>query len=267
MLVRIVDPTAGKILFRGVSLTDLDATALKPYRRRMQFIFQDPFTSLNPRKSIRHILSQPFCVHEGGRPSDHAEKVRDLLEVVGLSPAYQYIDRHPHEFSGGQRQRIAIARALALRPEFVVADEPVSALDVSVRAQILTLMKRLQREFGITYLFITHDLGVVRSISQRVAVMYLGKLVELGGVEAIFGSPQHPYTEALLSATPIPHPRLSRSRRRIVLTGEVPSPVNPPPGCRFHTRCPIAEEICRREEPPLLQVGNGHWAACHLRRP
>jgi len=237
---------------------------LRSLRPQMQLVSQDPYASLNPRKTIRQILSKPFKLHTDMSSNRIEDRILRLLEVVGLSPPELFVDRHPHEFSGGQRQRICIARAIALDPPFVVADEPVSALDVSVRAQILNLLKDLQVRLGITYLFITHDLAVVRSVSNRIAVMYLGKLVEVGVVSGLFKAPLHPYTEALLSATPIPDPDRSRSKQRIILRGDVPSPIDPPEGCRFHTRCPLAVDECRVSEPVLREVED-RLVACHLR--
>lgn len=264
LVLRLMEPTAGRICFAGEPLAAMNRTQLKTQRRRMQIVFQDPMASLNPRKTIGHILGQPLAVHRGGRPAHYLDEIRQALDLVGLRPPEQFIRRLPHEFSGGQRQRIAIARALMLRPELIVADEPVSALDVSIRAQILALMKRLQGELGLTYLFITHDLGVVRSIAHRVAVMYLGKIVEIGDVASIFVAPRHPYTAALLSASPIPDPQVSWRHRRIVLKGDVPSPANPPSGCRFHPRCPSAMPVCGTVAPPTREVAPGHLAACHL---
>ena len=264
LVLRLAEPTAGRICFAGEPIGEMNRARLKIQRRRMQIVFQDPMASLNPRKTIGHILGQPLAVHRGGRPTHYLDEIRQALDLVGLRPPDQFIRRLPHEFSGGQRQRIAIARALMLRPELIVADEPVSALDVSIRAQILALMKRLQGELGLTYLFITHDLGVVRSIAHRVAVMYLGKIVELGDVASIFLAPRHPYTEALLSASPIPDPQVSWRHRRIVLKGDAPSPANPPRGCRFHPRCPSAMPICGTVAPPTQEVAPGHLAACHL---
>jgi oligopeptide transport system ATP-binding protein len=234
---------------------------MRPLRREMQMVFQDPYASLNPRKRVGTIVSDPLRIHGIGDRGSRKKQVEELLEAVGLSP--EHYNRFPHEFSGGQRQRIGVARALALRPKLVVADEPVSALDVSIQAQMINLLEELQDEFSLTYIFIAHDLGVVRHVSDRIAVMYLGKLVELSPAEELYDRPIMPYTEALLSAVPIPDPDLSEQRERIVLQGDVPSPINPPSGCRFHPRCRYATEICAQVEPPLTDYGNGHLAACH----
>ncbi|PZR60651.1 MAG: peptide ABC transporter substrate-binding protein [Chloroflexi bacterium] len=264
-LIRLRNPTAGKVFFDGRDLMSLSRGELRRMRRRMQIIFQDPYGSLNPRMTVGSIVSEPLETHH--LSSGHRmDRVRELLALVGLNP--NYTNRYPHEFSGGQRQRIGIARALAVEPEFIVCDEPISALDVSIQAQVLNLLVELREQFGLTYLFIAHDLSVVRHISDRVGVMYLGKLVELGPPTAIYESPGHPYTRALLSAVPIPDPKAERKRRRVILTGDVPSPVNPPSGCRFHTRCWLYERLgrpenCRTEDPPLRQIGDDHRAACH----
>jgi oligopeptide transport system ATP-binding protein len=260
-IVRLLDPTAGEILFRGKAIESLGPRRLRPLRREMQMVFQDPYASLNPRKRVGTIISDPMRIHGLGSRSEQKKQVEALLETVGLSP--EHYNRFPHEFSGGQRQRIGIARALALRPKLIIADEPVSALDVSIQSQMLNLLDDLQKEFQLTFIFIAHDLGVVRHVSNRIAVMYLGKLVELSPAEELYSRPIMPYTEALLSAVPIPDPDLARKRERIVLEGDVPSPINPPSGCRFHPRCRYATEVCREVEPPLVDYGNGHLAACH----
>jgi peptide/nickel transport system ATP-binding protein len=260
-IVRLLEPTEGKITFEGRSIARLGRRALRPLRREMQMVFQDPYASLNPRQRVGTIIETPMRIHGIGDKGDRKKRVQELLEIVGLSP--EHYNRFPHEFSGGQRQRIGIARALALRPKLIVADEPVSALDVSIQSQMLNLLKELQRDFNLTYLFIAHDLGVVRHVSDRVAVMYLGKLVELSPAEELYDRPIMPYTEALLSAVPIPDPDLSERRERIVLQGDVPSPINPPSGCRFHPRCRYMTDVCEQTEPPLTDYGRTHLAACH----
>jgi oligopeptide transport system ATP-binding protein len=260
-IVRLLDPTDGQIVFRGRQIEGLGPRQLRPLRREMQMVFQDPYASLNPRKRVGTIISDPMRIHRLGNRAEQKTRVEELLETVGLSP--EHYNRFPHEFSGGQRQRIGIARALALRPKLIIADEPVSALDVSIQSQMLNLLDDLQKEFRLTYIFIAHDLGVVRHVSDRIAVMYLGKLVELSPAEELYSRPIMPYTEALLSAVPIPDPDLARKRERIVLEGDVPSPINPPSGCRFHPRCRYATEVCKEIEPPLVDYGNGHLAACH----
>src|SRR5438067_355486 len=259
-IVRLLEPTEGEVLFQGKDISRIGTRSLRPLRREMQMIFQDPYASLNPRKRVGSIIGTPLKIH-GIERSERRKRVQELLETVGLSP--EHYNRFPHEFSGGQRQRIGVARALALRPKLVVADEPVSALDVSIQAQMINLLDELQDEFRLTYLFIAHDLGVVRHVSDRIAVMYLGKLVELSPAEELYSRPIMPYTEALLSAVPIPDPDLSEQRERIVLEGDVPSPIDPPSGCRFHPRCRYMTEICKEVEPPLTDYGNGHLAACH----
>jgi oligopeptide transport system ATP-binding protein len=260
-IVRLLPPSAGDVVFQGRSIGRLGARALRPLRREMQMVFQDPYASLNPRKRVGSIIGDPMKIHGLGDRRERRQRVQELLETVGLSP--EHYNRFPHEFSGGQRQRIGVARALALRPKLVVADEPVSALDVSIQAQMINLLDELQDEFRLTYIFIAHDLGVVRHVSDRIAVMYLGKLVELSPAEELYSRPIMPYTEALLSAVPIPDPDLSEQRERIVLEGDVPSPIDPPSGCRFHPRCRYMTEICKEVEPPLTDYGNGHLAACH----
>jgi len=260
-IVRLLEPTDGQILFEGQPIEKLGARRLRPLRRQMQMVFQDPYASLNPRKRVGQIIGDPLKIHGLGDKRERKAQVEALLETVGLSP--EHYNRFPHEFSGGQRQRIGIARALALRPKLVVADEPVSALDVSIQSQMLNLLEDLQNEFKLTYIFIAHDLGVVRHVSDRIAVMYLGKLVELSPAEELYQRPIMPYTEALLSAVPVPDPDLAAKRERIVLEGDVPSPINPPSGCRFHPRCRYATQVCSEVEPPLADYGNGHLAACH----
>jgi peptide/nickel transport system ATP-binding protein len=260
-IVRLLQPSAGDVLFQGRSIGRLGPRALRPLRREMQMVFQDPYASLNPRKRVGSIIGDPMKIHKVGDKRERRQRVQELLETVGLSP--EHYNRFPHEFSGGQRQRIGVARALALRPKLVVADEPVSALDVSIQAQMINLLEELQDEFRLTYIFIAHDLGVVRHVSDRIAVMYLGKLVELSPAEELYTRPIMPYTEALLSAVPIPDPDLSEKRERIVLEGDVPSPIDPPSGCRFHPRCRYMTDVCRQIEPPLTDYGNSHLAACH----
>jgi len=261
-ILRLIEPTGGEVLFEGVNILTLGSTEMRQRRRDMQMVYQNPFSSLDPRFNVLRLVSEPLRTHTDLRGEALAARVMDLLERVGLERGHLY--RYPHEFSGGQCQRIAVARALALNPKLLVLDEPTSALDVSVQAQILNLLQELQREFSLTYLFISHDLSVVQHISDRIAVMYLGKVVELSTSEAIFGRALHPYTEALLSSTPIPDP--DAEKKRIILEGGVPSPINPPPGCRFHPRCPKAMPLCSQVEPELVDVGDGHLVACHLVR-
>jgi peptide/nickel transport system ATP-binding protein/oligopeptide transport system ATP-binding protein len=259
--LRLVEPTSGHISLEGEEITGLGSAALLDRRKRMQVIFQDPYSSLNPRMTAGEIVQEPLINFGIGSRTEQRDRVAMLFARVGLRPDQRA--NYPHEFSGGQRQRLGIARALALGPSVIIGDEPVSALDVSVQAQVINLMMDLQQEFGLSYLFVAHDLGVVQHISHRVAVMYLGKIVEIAARAALFETPRHPYTEALLAAVPVSHPRARRART--VLTGDVPSPINPPTGCRFHTRCPIAVARCRQEEPPLLVDASGHGVACHLR--
>ena len=260
-IMQVYDITGGEIVFEGQELSALKAKEMRRMRRRMQMIFQDPYSSLNPRMTAGNIIGEPIQIHNmSDSKAEFAEQVEELLRVVGLNPYMR--DRYPHEFSGGQRQRIGIARALAVRPSLIIADEPVSALDVSIQAQVINLLQDLQEQFNLTYMFIAHDLSVVRHISDRIGVMYLGKMVELAERDELYENPLHPYTQALLSAVPIPDPAIERGRERIVLEGDVPSPLRPPSGCRFHTRCPIAIDECSEEDPEFRDVGNDHWAAC-----
>jgi oligopeptide transport system ATP-binding protein len=266
-VIRLREPTAGSVRFDGVELAKLKPGELRRMRRRMQIIFQDPYGSLDPRMTVGSIISEPIDTHHLARGKAKRERVADLLRIVGLDP--RYVSRYPHEFSGGQRQRIGVARALAVEPEFIVCDEPISALDVSIQAQVLNLLTDLREQLGLTYLFIAHDLSVVKHISDRVAVMYLGKIVEVGPPESMYAAPGHPYTRALLSAVPVPDPESERRRKRVILTGDVPSPVNPPEGCRFHTRCWLYERLgqpeqCRTVDPPLRTVATDQQAACHF---
>ncbi len=260
-VVKLLEPTSGSIRFEGTEIAELNRRDLRPLRREMQMIFQDPYASLNPRKRVGQIVGDPLKLHGLASGNQLRREVQELLERVGLSA--EHYNRFPHEFSGGQRQRIGIARALALRPKLVIADEPVSALDVSIQAQIINLLDDLQDEFKLTYVFVAHDLGVVRHVADRVAVMYLGKIVELGPADEVYENPIHPYTVSLLSAVPIPDPRENREREQVVLEGDVPSPANPPSACRFHTRCPRATDICSEVEPELIEHRPRHWAACH----
>jgi oligopeptide/dipeptide ABC transporter ATP-binding protein len=262
-ITRLYKPTSGQILYENVDLAKLQGEELRQVRRRVQMIFQDPYASLNPRFTIGSLISEPMHIYNTGSKSEIRDKTAELLSVVGLRA--EYIDRYPHEFSGGQRQRIAVARALSINPDFIVADEPVSALDVSVRAQVLNLLQRLQRQFNLTYLFVSHDLSVVRHVADRIAVMYLGRIVELADRDELYAAPQHPYTQALLSAVPIPDPKIEKHRQRVILSGDLPSPINIPSGCRFHTRCPMAQQICREVEPTFdRKEGREHFAACHF---
>jgi oligopeptide/dipeptide ABC transporter ATP-binding protein len=263
LITRLLDPTAGEVIYRGQDIAHLSRTKLIPIRRDMQVIFQDPYSSLNPRKTVGSIIAEPFIIHDLERNEARRKSlVQDLMERVGLNP--EHYNRYPHEFSGGQRQRIGVARAIALKPKLIIADEPVSALDVSIQAQIINLLRALQRDMGLTIVFIAHDLSVVRHVCDRVAVMYLGKIVELADADDLFAHPRHPYTGALLSAVPVPDPRLAKNKNRQVLQGDVPSPTNPPNACRFHTRCPkFVDGHCNVEEPLLEQKSGGNLAACH----
>src|SRR5438034_3983896 len=262
-IVRLYKPSAGQIMFGDKDMAPMGGEELRQLRRRVQMIFQDPFASLNPRFTIGSLIAEPMHIYRIGSNKEINDRTVELLRVVGLRS--EYIDRYPHEFSGGQRQRIAVARALSINPEFVIADEPVSALDVSVRAQVLNLLQRLQQQFNLTYLFVSHDLSVVRHVADRIAVMYLGKIVELSDRDELYAAPKHPYTKALLSAVPIPDPQIEKRRKRIILSGDLPSPINIPTGCRFHTRCPMAQDICRQVEPAFeAKEGREHYAACHF---
>ncbi|HVB65317.1 MAG TPA: dipeptide ABC transporter ATP-binding protein [Nitrolancea sp.] len=261
-ILQLYKPTGGSVTFQGKDLTKLDGGDMRKMRRHLQMIFQDPYASLNPRMTVGSIISEPMQIHNLVPKKQRNERVQELLQTVGLNP--YFANRYPHEFSGGQRQRIGVARALAANPAFIVADEPVSALDVSIQAQIINLLEELQEQFGLTYLFIAHDLSVVRHISDRVAVMYLGKFMELADRNSIYDDPLHPYTKALLSAVPVPDPIIEKKRERIILTGDVPSPINPPSGCHFHTRCPYAMDVCKKIEPRFVDQGGGHFVACHL---
>jgi oligopeptide transport system ATP-binding protein len=259
-ILRLAEPTSGQILFRGVDLASLSNSSMREQRRHLQIIFQDPYASLNPRMTVSQIIGEPLETFRLARGQAKLERVQELMEMVGLSS--RFLKRYPHEFSGGQRQRIGIARALAVDPAFIVADEPISALDVSIQAQIMNLLDRLRRQKNLTYLFISHDLRAIRHVSDRVAVMYLGKIVELAEGKTIYQNPLMPYTKALISAVPIPDPKIEARRRRVVLEGDVPSPINPPRGCRFHTRCPYAVDVCGEVEPQLVQIKPQHFAAC-----
>ena len=260
-VLQLYRPTAGSVNFDGTELTELKGADLRRFRRRMQMIFQDPYSSLNPRMSVGQIIGEPMAIHGLYKGRERTERIQYIMQAVGLNPLF--VKRFPHEFSGGQRQRIGIGRALAVEPDFIVCDEPVSALDVSIQAQVINLLEDLQQQFGLTYLFIAHDLAVVRHISDRVAVMYLGKMMELADSRELYENPLHPYTKALLSAVPITDPEVERKRERIILTGDVPSPLRPPPGCVFNTRCPIAVDECRERVPEWREAAPAHWVACH----
>lgn len=262
VILQLHEATSGTIVFDGNDLTQLKGERLRRLRPRMQMVFQDPHASLNPRMTVASIIGEPLKEHKVSRGEERQRRIEELLTVVGLDPSHA--NRYPHEFSGGQRQRIGVARAIALNPEFIVCDEPIAALDVSIQAQVVNLLEELQNDLGLTYLFISHDLSMVRHIADRVAVMYLGKVVELASVDELFDSPQHPYTQALQSAVPVPDPVLEESRNRVILEGDIPSPANPPSGCRFHTRCPVAQERCVAEDPQWRETAADHWVACHF---
>ncbi len=264
-ILRLYEPTDGEIIFGGINLADVAGGDLRRMRRKMQMIFQDPYASLNPRMTVGSIIAAPLEVHNVARGKEKHDRVQELLQMVGLNP--YFVNRYPHEFSGGQRQRIGIARALALNPDLIICDEPISSLDVSIQAQVVNLLEDLQEKLGLTYLFIAHDLSMVRHISDRMAVMYLGKIVEITDRDEIYLNPLHPYTQALMSAVPIPDPDIVETRHRIILEGDIPSPSDPPVGCNFNTRCPVAVDICFKEEPAYLEIKTGHWAACHLVKP
>ena len=261
-IMQLYKPTAGKVIFEDKDLVSLKSEEMRLTRRKIQMIFQDPYASLNPRMTVEEIIGEPLLVHNLARGKEIRKQVKELLELVGLNPAY--VDRYPHEFSGGQRQRIGVARSLALKPDLIVCDEPISALDVSIQAQVVNLLEDLQKEIGLTYLFIAHDLSMVRHISTRVIVMYLGVFVEMADRDTLYKNPMHPYSIALLSAVPIPDPKVEEKRKRIILEGDVPSPINPPSGCRFRTRCPLAQAICAEERPEWKEVEPGHFVACHF---
>jgi oligopeptide transport system ATP-binding protein len=261
-VIQLYRPTSGKVIFEGKDLVAIKGKELRETRRRMQMIFQDPYASLNPRMTIGEIIAEPLILHKILDKDAARDKVCELLELVGLNP--QYANRYPHEFSGGQRQRVGVARSLSLGPSLVICDEPISALDVSIQAQVINLLEDMQKKFNLTYLFIAHDLSMVRHTSDRIAVMYLGVIVEMAGSEELFDKPLHPYTRALLSAVPVPDPKVELKRKRLLLEGDVPSPVNPPSGCRFRTRCPIAKDICAEQKPEMIEYFKGHFAACHF---
>ncbi len=260
VILRLIPATSGSVVFGGQDVLALPKGELRAMRRRMQIIFQDPYSSLNPRLTVGAMLQEALSIHKLASGQAARDRIAELLDLVGLAP--DHARRYPHEFSGGQRQRIGVARAMAVKPELIICDEPVSALDVSIQAQILNLLEDLQKQLGLTYIFVAHDLSVVRHISDRMAVMYLGRIVEIAPSDAVYDMPLHPYTQALLSAVPVPDP--ARKRRRILLAGDIPSPANPPPGCTFHTRCPAVQDICRREAPSLREIHPGHWVSCHL---
>ena len=262
VILQLDDATEGEIKFEGVELTTTKGDKLRRLRPRMQMIFQDPHASLNPRMTVASIIGEPLSEHNKAKGQDRKKRIEELLSLVGLQP--KHANRYPHEFSGGQRQRIGIARAIALNPDFIVADEPIAALDVSIQAQVVNLLEDLQDVLGLTYLFISHDLSMVRHIADRVAVMYLGKIMELGTVDQLYSRPKHPYTKALLSAVPVPDPKVEAERRRVILEGDIPSPANPPPGCPFNTRCPEAEDLCSEKVPEWRELDTGHWVACHF---
>ena len=264
-MIRLYEPTEGEIVFDGTDLRDLGGSELRHMRRRMQMIFQDPYASLNPRMTVGSIIAEPLEVHAVAHGSEKRDRVQELLRMVGLNP--YFVNRYPHEFSGGQRQRIGIARALALNPDLIICDEPISSLDVSIQAQVVNLLEELQERLGLTYLFIAHDLSMVRHISDRMAVMYLGKIVELTDRNEIYLNPLHPYTKALMSAVPVPDPLVEEKRQRIILEGDIPSPSNPPLGCNFNTRCPVAIDTCFEAEPEFIEVSEGHFCSCHLVKP
>jgi oligopeptide/dipeptide ABC transporter ATP-binding protein len=261
-ILRLIEPTSGEVFFEGTDIVKLDRESMRKLRREMQIIFQDPYASLNPRMTVGSIVGEPLSIHKIARGKERDEKVAQILQRVGLRP--EHMRRYPHEFSGGQRQRIGIARALALNPKLIIADEPVSALDVSIQAQVINLLEDLQQEFGIAYVIISHDLSVVQHICDRIAVMYLGEIVEVAEADELVMSARHPYSEALLSAVPVPDPHAKENKERIILRGDVPSPVNPPSGCRFHTRCPYKEDKCTTDAPPLFEISSGHFTACHF---
>jgi oligopeptide/dipeptide ABC transporter ATP-binding protein len=261
-LLRLIEPTAGEIIFDGINIVSLQAESMRRLRRQMQIIFQDPYASLHPRMTVGNIVGEPLRVHNVARGAERQERVADLMRKVGLRP--EHMRRYPHEFSGGQRQRIGIARALALNPRLIIADEPVSALDVSIQAQVINLLEDLQEELGMTYIFISHDLSVVQHSCDRIAVMYVGKIVEVAEADELVMAPRHPYTAALLSAVPIPDPKARYGKKRVILSGDVPSPINPPSGCRFHTRCPFKDDLCVTQEPTLKELSPGHFSACHF---